>query len=78
MLAGVGGGGPDGAPRPATATDGADPLAVTDIGDGGPFGPLEALEGAPRGEYVRDFIRVAGCHRSGGSPPSADWRRRSG
>ena len=51
MLAGVGGGGPDGAPRPATATDGADPLAVTGIG---PFGPPEALGGAPRGEYVRD------------------------
>ena len=54
MLAGVGGGGPDGAPRPATATDRADPLAVTGIGGGGPFGPPEALEGAPRGEYVRD------------------------
>ena len=27
---------------------------MTGIGGGGPFGPPEALVGAPRGEYVRD------------------------
>ena len=48
----MGGGGPDGAPRPATAADGGDPLAETGIGVGGPFGPPEASEGSPRGECV--------------------------
>ena len=56
MLAGVGGGGPDGAPRPATATDRADPLAVTGIGGGGPFGPPDSAEAkakkAPRQRLV--------------------------
>ena len=61
MLAGVGGGGPDGAPRPATATDGADPLAVTGIGGGGPFGPPEASEGSPRGECVLDSSESLGA-----------------
>ena len=61
ILAGVGGGGPDGAPRPATAANGDDPLAETGIGGGGPFGPPEASEGSPRGECVLDSSESLGA-----------------
>ena len=57
----MGGGGPDGAPRPATAADGGDPLAETGIGVGGPFGPPEASEGSPRGECVLDSSESLGA-----------------